>query len=140
MKRSQRFSRNGEHGAVAVEFALVAPLLLALIAGIVEFSYAYNTQISVSQAAREASRTYAITKVWSKATDAGIAGAPGSGLTASDFALTPTTCSGTDMTVQVTVKHTFKSPTGFALKVQGSNISFSKTFVTTGVGAMRCGG
>jgi len=140
LKRSPRTSKHNERGAVAVEFALIAPLLLALIAGVVEFSYAYNTQISLSQAAREAARTYAVTKVWSKATDAGIAGAPGSGLTASDFTLTPTTCSGADMTVHVTVKHTFKSPTGFALKVQGSNISFSKTFVTTGVGAMRCGG
>jgi Flp pilus assembly protein TadG len=140
LKRSRKTTKNGERGAVAVELALVAPLLLALIAGIVEFSYAYNTQISVSQAAREAARAYAITKVWSKATDAGVAGAPGSGLTPADFTLTPTTCSGTDMTVQVAVKHTFKSPTGFALDVQGSNISFSKTFVTTGLGAMRCGG
>lgn len=125
---------------MAVELALVAPLLLALIAGIIEFSYAYNTQISVSQAAREAARTFAVTEDWSEATDAGIAGAPGIGLSASDFMLTPTTCSGTDTTVLVTVEHTFNSPTGFALNVQGSNISFSKTFVTTGVGAMRCGG
>ncbi|WP_426939827.1 TadE/TadG family type IV pilus assembly protein [Pseudarthrobacter sp. S6] len=140
MKRSRRTSKNGERGAVAVELALVAPLLLALIAGIVEFSYTYNTQISMSQAAREAARGYAVTKDWSKATAAGIAGAPGSGLAASDFTLTPTTCSGTDLTVKVTVKHTFQSPTGFALNVKGTNISFSKTFVTTGVGAMRCGG
>ncbi|WP_307433149.1 TadE/TadG family type IV pilus assembly protein [Pseudarthrobacter defluvii] len=129
-----------ESGAVAVELALVAPLLLALIAGIVEFSYAYNTQISLSQAAREAARTYAVTKSWSQATAQGILGAPGSGLSAGDFVLTPTTCSGTDQTVQVTVKHTFNSPTGFALDVQGTSISFANTFVTTGVGAMRCSG
>ncbi|MGO4186075.1 TadE/TadG family type IV pilus assembly protein [Pseudarthrobacter sp. TAF60_1] len=132
---------NGERGAVAVELALVAPLLLALIAGIVEFSYMYNTQISLSQAAREAARTYAVTTRWSDATTAGINGAPGSGLTPADFTLAPTsTCTGTGLTVQVTVKHTFNSPTGFALNVQGTNISFSKTFVTTGVGAMQCGG
>ncbi|WP_324645298.1 TadE/TadG family type IV pilus assembly protein [Pseudarthrobacter sp. LT1] len=125
---------------MAVELALVAPLLLALIAGIVEFSYMYNTQISLSQAAREAARTYAVTKDWSQATTAGINGAPGSSLVSSDFTLTPTTCSGSDLTVKVTVQHTFPSPTGFALKIQGSNISFSKTFVTNGVGAMRCGG
>ncbi|MET3719023.1 TadE/TadG family type IV pilus assembly protein [Arthrobacter sp. UYEF21] len=147
MKRSIRSkgilptSDRRESGAVAVEFALVAPLLLALVAGIVEFSFVYNTQISLSQAAREAARNYAVTKVWSEATTAGIAGAPGSGLIASDFTLAPTsTCSGTGKTVQVTVTHTFSSPTGFSLNVQGSNISFSNTFVSTGVGAMQCEG
>jgi Flp pilus assembly protein TadG len=132
--------RRSEDGAVAVEFALVAPLLLALVAGIIEFSFAYNAQISMSQAAREAARTYAVTKDWSKATAAGIAGAPGSGLAASDFTLAPTTCSGTDLTVNVSVKHVFDSPTGFSLDVQGGKISFSDTFTSTGVGAMRCGG
>jgi hypothetical protein len=39
---------------------LVAPILLALVAGIVEFSHAYNLQISVTQAAREAAREMAI--------------------------------------------------------------------------------
>ncbi|WP_354253552.1 TadE family protein [Arthrobacter sp. UYEF21] len=62
MKRSIRSkgilptSDRRESGAVAVEFALVAPLLLALVAGIVEFSFVYNTQISLSQAAREAAK------------------------------------------------------------------------------------
>jgi Flp pilus assembly protein TadG len=139
LKRKPAFLGN-DQGAVAVELALVAPLLLALIAGIVEFSYAFNTQISMSQAAREAARAYAVTKVWSDATAAGIAGAPGTGLAASDFTLKPTTCAGTDMTVEVTVTHTFNSPTGFSLNVQGNNISFSETFETTSVGAMRCGG
>ena len=53
-------AQDRERGAVAVEFALVAPILLALVAGIVEFSHAYNLQISVTQAAREAARTMAI--------------------------------------------------------------------------------
>lgn len=139
MKR-KRILELRERGAAAVELALVAPILLALLAGIIEFSYAYNTQISVSQAAREAARTYAVTKDWGKAVTAGIAGAPGTSLQAADFVLTPTVCSGSDMTVKVKVAHTFNSPTGFALNVQGSNISFSKTFVTNGVGAMRCEG
>jgi Flp pilus assembly protein TadG len=140
VKRRRRKLPAGDQGAVAVEFALVAPLLLALVAGVVEFSYAYNAQISMSQAAREAARTYAVTKDWTKATAAGIAGAPGSNLTSADFTLTPTTCSGTDLTVNVSVKHVFDSPTGFTLNVQGNNISFSDSFTSTGVGAMRCGG
>ena len=35
-------------------------MLLALVTGIVEFAHAYNPQISVTQAAREAARTMAI--------------------------------------------------------------------------------
>jgi Flp pilus assembly protein TadG len=39
---------NKSRGAVAVEFALVAPLLLALITGIVEFAHA-NNAVSYTQ-------------------------------------------------------------------------------------------
>ncbi|MGG5170996.1 TadE family protein [Pseudarthrobacter sp. J1738] len=129
-----------ELGAVAVEFALVAPLLLALIAGIVEFAYQYNAQISTTQAAREAAREYSISKDWGKATTAGINGAPGAGLTAGDFTLTSGACSASNKTVKVTVQHVANSPTGFSLNIQGGNISFASTFTATGVGAMRCGG
>ncbi len=36
----------GERGAAAVEFALVLPLLVALVLGIVDFGRAYNQQVS----------------------------------------------------------------------------------------------
>ena len=41
-----------ERGAVAVEFALLAPVLILLLFGITEFGRAYNVQISLSNAAR----------------------------------------------------------------------------------------
>ena len=66
-----------ERGAAAVEFALVAPVLLALVGGIIEFSYTYNLQISVTQAAREAARTMAIFNNQGQAKAAAVAGAPG---------------------------------------------------------------
>jgi Flp pilus assembly protein TadG len=50
-----------ERGAAAVEFALVVPLILAFLLGIIEFGNAYNTQISLTQAAREGARVMAIT-------------------------------------------------------------------------------
>ncbi|WP_457974137.1 TadE family protein [Arthrobacter sp. D1-17] len=116
-------------GAVAVEFALVAPVLLALVAGIVEFSHAYNLQISVTQAAREAARTMAIKDDQSKAALAAIAGAPG--LSGEDFELifTPSTCSDED-DMTVTVTYPAATMTGL----------FGSTVTVTGVGAMRCGG
>lgn len=54
-------SRASERGAVAVEFAIVAPLLVMLLLGIMEFGRAYNAQASLSAAAREGVRVMAIT-------------------------------------------------------------------------------
>ena len=76
MKLKTRTSRS-ERGAVAVEFALVAPILLALVMGIVEFSNVYNAQVSVTQAAREGARTMAIENNQGLAQTAAKAGAPG---------------------------------------------------------------
>nr|WP_235347408.1 TadE family protein [Arthrobacter sp. SPG23] len=53
-------SRASERGAVAVEFAILAPVLVMLLLGIMEFSRAYNTQASLSAAAREGVRVMAI--------------------------------------------------------------------------------
>ena len=49
-----------EEGASAVEFALVLPVLITLILGIIEFGVFFNQQISVTHAAREGARAYAI--------------------------------------------------------------------------------
>ncbi|WP_336712333.1 TadE/TadG family type IV pilus assembly protein [Arthrobacter sp. USHLN218] len=43
-----------------MEFALAVPLLLLILLGILEFGRAYNTQISLTQAAREGVRVMAI--------------------------------------------------------------------------------
>lgn len=126
-------------GAVAVEFALVAPVLLLLIAGIVEFAHGYNIQISVTQAAREAARNFAITNDLAQASKAGKDGAPG--LTPAKFTFTPSipSCeSGKNITI--TVKYAAESVTGFALVMDGQSIAVAKNFTVTGIGAMRCGG
>ena len=129
MKTKPWHGDDKSRGAVAVEFALVAPILLALVAGIVEFSHAYNLQISVTQAAREAARTMAIKDDQSKAAVAAIAGAPG--LSGEDFELvfTPSACSDED-DMTVTVTYPAATMTGL----------FGSTVTVTGVGAMRCGG
>ena len=51
-----------ESGAALVEFAIIAPLLLLLVFGIIEFGRAYNAQNSLTHAAREGAREYAITQ------------------------------------------------------------------------------
>jgi hypothetical protein len=54
-------SRSPERGAVAVEFAILLPLMLLLLIGMVEFGRVFSTQIVVTNSAREGARTMAIT-------------------------------------------------------------------------------
>lgn len=129
MKRSRSRTIWRDRGAVAVEFALVAPILLALVAGIVEFSYAYNLQISVTQAAREAAREMAISDDQAAAAVAAAGGAPGLNAGSFAYAFAPAACSDGD-TMTVTITYPASTLTGI----------FGSTVTLTGVGAMRCGG
>lgn len=130
MKSGNRKSRIKERGAVAVEFALVAPLLIALIIGIVEFANVYNVQVSVTQASREAARTVAVTKDTSKATAAGRAGAPSIDSSLLIFDYSAAACPASTANALVTVTYTGPTLTGF----------FGSTLSLTGKGAMQCGG
>ena len=56
--------RNGERlpdrGAAAVEFALLLPVVLLIIFGIIDFGRMLNAQITLNQAAREGARATAL--------------------------------------------------------------------------------
>lgn len=120
---------NKSLGAIAVEFALVAPLLLALITGVVEFANIFNSQISVTQAAREAARTMAVKNSQADAKAAAVAGAPGIAGATFSYSFSPATCTP-NATAKVTI--TYAVPTLTKL--------FGSTFNVSGVGAMRCNG
>ncbi|NSX36074.1 pilus assembly protein [Pseudarthrobacter oxydans] len=132
MKRRHSSPPDEERGAVAVEFALIAPILLALIIAIVEFANAYNIQVSVTQASREAARTMAITKDSAQATAAGKAGAPSinTGLLTFDYSAAGCPATTPAPNATVTVTYTGTSLTGF----------FGSSLTLTGKGAMQCGG
>lgn len=49
-----------ERGAVAVEMAILLPILLLMVLGIIEFGRALNAQITLTNAAREGVRVMAI--------------------------------------------------------------------------------
>jgi len=49
-----------EKGASAVEFALILPILIILVFGIVKFGIAYNNYIALTHAAREGARLAAV--------------------------------------------------------------------------------
>jgi Flp pilus assembly pilin Flp len=46
----------GQDGAAAVEFALLLPLLVVLLFGVIQFGTAFNTRIQATNAAREGAR------------------------------------------------------------------------------------
>lgn len=133
-------SRVSERGGVAVEFALLAPILIMLLLGIMEFGRAYNVQVTLTNAAREGARSVAITAVEADAIAAAINAAPTLNpmLKNTDVTLryaaipamapTPTAClPGRHVTVTVT--YSLNTMTGIA-----------GPFSMTGVGTMLCGG
>ncbi|QGN33303.1 TadE/TadG family type IV pilus assembly protein [Microlunatus sp. Gsoil 973] len=129
-----------DRGAVAVEFALVVPLLVLLILGIAEFGRAYYLQTTISGAAREAARVMALandpsaTANVSHARAAAKVAASNLGLTDGQIAITPATCvtNGTAPTATVTVKVSY--PLTFITSQFGSPITL------IGTGVMRCNG
>ncbi len=74
----------GESGAVLVEFAIVAPLLFALLFGVVELGTTYTDWISLRQGAREAARQGSVANFGTTATCSldfsGAASAPSAGM------------------------------------------------------------
>lgn len=121
----------GERGAAAVEFALVLPVLVLLIMGLLEFSRLYNVQISLSNAAREGARTMVLTKDPAQSRTAAIAAAPSvnPAVSAGQIVFSPATCT-TGAQLKVTITYSATLMTGF----------FGATLPLRGVGVMRCGG
>lgn len=120
-----------QRGAVAVEFALVFPLLILVLFGIVEYGAVYNAQLQLSGAAREAAREMAVTGDAGSARTAAVDAAPAlvPALGAGDVAFSAPTCApGADVTVTIS----YEKPllTGFF----GAHVDL------TGVATRRCGG
>jgi Flp pilus assembly protein TadG len=56
----RRHKGHFERGAAAVEMALVMPLLILMVMGIIDFGRIFNGEIQLSQAAREGARIAAL--------------------------------------------------------------------------------
>lgn len=120
-----------ERGAAAVEFALILPVLILLLLGLMEYGRVYSVQISLSNAAREGARTMAIQNDAGKARTAARAAAPSihPALTSANVSVNPAVCDA-GSTVTVTVHYTVPLITGF----------FGPNLPLTGTGVMLCGG
>ena len=64
-------SRRADDGAAAVEFALVVPLLLLLVFGIISYGFMLSFRQTLSQAATEGARAAAVTLISSSKQTAG---------------------------------------------------------------------
>jgi Flp pilus assembly protein TadG len=124
-----------------VEFALVLPILLLLVFGVIDFGRLYFTQITLTDAAREGARVLALE------------GAPGSGystaqadtdaqtrvqdaVTGVDGTVTVSTgtcAEGQPVTVTASTNFTFLTPLPGLAGLLGIQ-------TVTGTGVMRCGG
>lgn len=140
MARMQhRFGRRSgvmasERGAAAVEFALVAMLLLTLVFGIAEFGRMWYLQSSLAAAARDGARTMAVKNDQAEAATQAEAVFVGDG-GPTTISITPATggCdSGGDATVSLTYEAEFM--TGFFDPIFGESVTLN------GEGVMRCGG
>ncbi|MBD1544138.1 pilus assembly protein [Arthrobacter sp. IA7] len=119
-----------ERGAVAVELALLAPVLVMILLGIMEFGRAYNVQTTLTNAARESVRSMAINNSLTTARTAAKNAATQLNPTLADgnIAFSAADCTvGSQMTV--IVSYNLSTLTGIA-----------GPFAMTGKGTMLCGG
>ena len=125
----------GERGAVAVEFALVVPLLLVFLFSIISVSRAFQVQATLSGAAREAARAMAIQNDVGAARSAAVFAASTSEipLSASAVSISPSTCTGASPTTNITVTITYQfQPAG--------SFAGGVAFPITSKAVLRCGG
>jgi Flp pilus assembly protein TadG len=86
----------GERGAAAVEFAIVLPILLLCLLGLIEFARAIWTQATLDYAVQAAARCAAVNLVIcgtaAQTQRYAVAQTPGLSLPTSDFTVTTQTC------------------------------------------------
>jgi len=125
------FRIRDDRGAAAVEFALVLPVLLVLLFGIMEVGRLFQVQATLSAAAREGVRVMAVQDDPQAARSAVLAAATSLSpvLGADQVQVTPGRCTGPTATATVTVRYTSPWLTGFP---GGWDV--------TGEAVMQCGG
>lgn len=126
---SSLVDRSRERGAVALEFALILPILVMLMFGIVEFGRAYNTIISLNGAAREGARVLALCGTTTPCTGVDVAVENALALDLDANAVVPDPCPAAGDPAVVTVSKQFDSLIPY--------LPFSITL--KGKGTMRCG-
>jgi Flp pilus assembly protein TadG len=134
-----------DRGAAAVEMALVLPMLLLVLFGIIDFGRAFDTQMQLTQAALEAVRFKALGGTDADATSRALSATGGLASPAPTITF-PLTCPAGNATAnaKVTVSYSFQfiTPLGPMASFFGAStlpgIGTVRTLSSSGV--MRCAG
>ena len=134
---NRRLARDAgqDRGAAVVEFALLLPLLLFLIFGLIDFGRALNAQITLTQAAREGARMAALGE------SNVVTGTQSAATGLSPVTVTVTSCpagagAGVNATVKATYTFSFITPVNAIASLFGS--SFGSTMTLSAQGVMPC--
>lgn len=122
----------GDRGAAAVEFAILLPLLLLLLFGIIDFGRALFTQVTLTQAAREGARLAALAQPDVAARTAAAA----SGVDPVTVGVTACAAgagSGADAVVTATHDFTFVTPLAAIGAMFGGGLDDTLTLTAEGV-------
>ena len=138
-RRRHAASDSRDRGSVAVEFALLLPVLLLIIFGTIDFGRAINAQITLTQAAREGARLaslgYSTSAVTTRAQSAA------TGLSPVTVAVTSSCPAGAgigvDAVVTTTYTFSFVTPVG-AFAAMFGTATFGSTLTLTVTGEMPC--
>ncbi|MFD9704934.1 TadE/TadG family type IV pilus assembly protein [Lentzea sp. NPDC059081] len=131
MKRDAR-----DRGATAVEVALLMPILLVLVMGIVDFGRALHAQITLTQAAREGVRVAAL-KQSGAATRTQNAATGLSGVGVSVTSCPAGSAGGASAEVKATYTFSFITPVGDLAGMLGG-ASFGSPITLSAKGVMPC--
>jgi len=133
MKRARP---GGDRGAAAVEFALLLPVLLLIVFGIIDFGRALNAQITLTQAAREGARLASFGQPVATVQSRTQTAATGLNLTTSEISVTtcPQNAGPTvDGTVSISYPFKFITPISAISTLFGKGLNNTYTLTATGV-------
>ena len=130
--------RRTDEGAAAVEMALLLPILLIIVFGIIDFGRAYNTQIALTQGAREGVRGLALGTVTDPTAKTVSAAYPVTGISVAWTSCPAVPTNTSVATVTATKQFSYITPISGIFNLLG--LSSLAAPVITGKGEMRCGG
>ncbi len=127
-----------DSGAAAVEMALLLPVLLLILFGIIDFGRAFNMQIALTQASREGVRGLAVGSSTNPTSTVQAAAAPVTGVSVAYTVCPANPLPNSVATVTATKTFTYVTPISGLLGAMGLGSLASP--VITGRAEMRCGG
>ncbi len=141
-------------GAAAVELALVLPVLLLLLFGMVDFGRLYHTNVALAHAAREGVRAVALNEMTNELDASGNCKSPprgprcraeaaASGLPLQHLTVTPPVGCTPTSNAQLVLSYQFTYVTplaGVIALIPGSTNPLSNPVKLEAKGVMRCGG